>query len=129
MCLLGDEIDKVRDFQARVVGLAMEAEMWTVRCRVVHPGGTTGESQGKTAADEYASEIQRTKRKAMPVSILAYKGLPFQNRRALLGEWLIAFSPQAETLLDSYFTRTPRPAPPRGRRNSRRGGLRKRNTA
>ena len=29
-----------------------------------------------------------------------------------MGEWLIAFTPQAKTLLDSYFTKTLRPDPP-----------------
>ena len=77
MCLLGEKIDNVRAFQARVVGLAMDSEMWTARCRVMHPGGTSGVSQRTTAADEYASETQRTKRKSMPVSLMTYKGLPF----------------------------------------------------
>ena len=84
MCLLGEKIDNVRTFQARVVGLAMDSEMWTARCRVMHPGKTTGMSQRTTAADEYACETLRTKRKSMPVCLLTYKGLAFQLRRGLL---------------------------------------------
>ena len=41
MFLLGEPIDKIRTFQARVVRLATETEMWSARCQMLYPGQTT----------------------------------------------------------------------------------------
>ena len=40
--LLGEPLDKVSKFRTHVVRLAMETGVWAARCRLIHPGGTTG---------------------------------------------------------------------------------------
>ena len=42
MRLLGEPLEKVRMFQAHVVGQFMEAGLWLAKCRVAHPNGTRG---------------------------------------------------------------------------------------
>ena len=64
---LGEDLGEIRSLQARVVVLAMEAEMWTARCRIMHPGGSTGKSQKATAADRVSTgKSQKEVRTAVP---------------------------------------------------------------
>jgi hypothetical protein len=58
MYLLGEPLEKVRTFQSHVVRLAMGADMWAARCRLVHPGGTTGLSSPRAASGEYATALE-----------------------------------------------------------------------
>jgi hypothetical protein len=112
MYLLGEPLEKVRIFQSHVVRLAMEAGMWAARCRLIHPGGTTGLSSRKAASDEYAAELKRTKRRHLPITKRAYLGLPARARRIYLRQWEFAFLTPTEGPLLAWAIRTERPANP-----------------
>ena len=83
ICLLKEPIHKVHTFQARVVRLTMETEMWAARCRRMYPGVATGLSSWEVAADEYADEPQQTERKLMSASRMVYMGLPPPKMKTL----------------------------------------------
>ena len=68
MFLLGEPIDKVNTFRAHATRLALETEMESAHCKMLHPGRTTGITSHKVAADEYADELKRTGMKHLPVS-------------------------------------------------------------
>ena len=58
MFLLKEPIDKIRTFQAHIARLAMETEMWSARCRMIHPGRATDNiAPRKVAADEHAEAL------------------------------------------------------------------------
>ena len=107
MFLLKEPINKIRTSQAHVARFAMETEMWSVCCRVIHPGWTTGISSRKVAADEYAETFQRMERKHTPVSRMLYIGLPSSKRRALIEQLLIALPIRKDTSMDVWLTKTP----------------------
>ena len=80
MCILGKLLDKVHKFQAHVVRLAMETDMWAVRCRMIHPGRTGSVSSRQAAADECAATLLRTGRKDPPITKRIYMGLAARRR-------------------------------------------------
>ena len=110
MYLLGEPLDKVRAFQTHVARLAMKTDMWAARCRMIHPGGTTGISSRKAAAGKYAATLEHRKRKDLPVAKRVYMGLPTRRRKTMMQQWGIAFPTPAEAPLYSWVTRTPGPA-------------------
>ena len=76
MYLLGEPLEKVREFQAHVVRLAMEADIWATRCRMIHPGRTESTYSHKAAADEYAATLLRARRKYLPATKYTWGYLP-----------------------------------------------------
>ena len=84
MYLLREPLEKVRKFQAHVIRLAMETDMWAARCRTIHPGRTESASSRKAAADEYAVTLLRTWRKDLPITKRRYTGLTVRRGREML---------------------------------------------
>ena len=94
--------------------------MWSARCRMLHPGRTTGIVSRKVASDEYAEELKRTEMEHLPASKMLYKGLPSSKKKELLGLWLIAFPTREDTFLDRWLTKTPDLNRPRNKSGGRR---------
>ena len=112
MYLLGEPLDKVRKFQAHVIGLAMETDIWAARCRMIHHGRTGSVSSRKAAAGEYAAALLRTRRKDLPITKRIYMGLPARRRGDMIQQWEVAFPTPAKAPLYAWATRTPGPAEP-----------------
>ena len=79
--------------------------MRAARYRVVHPHDTRGPPSRRKASDEYASELNRSGLKEMPITRRFYVGLPPPRRTPLLAQWKVA-SPAPERLfLDNRIQR------------------------
>ena len=110
--LPGEPLEKVSTFQTHVVRLDMETDTWATRCRLVHPGGTTGSSSRKAVSDEYTATLERTKRKHLPIMKMVYMGLPTQRRKVLMRQWEVAFPTPKKDPLDAWITGTQRSVKP-----------------
>ena len=110
MYLLGEPLEEIQKFQAHVILLATEADMWTTRCRMIHLGRTESASSRKAVADEYAATLLWTKRKNMLITKRVYMGLPARRRRDMTKQWEVAYPTPTKGPLYAWTTRTPGPA-------------------
>ena len=109
MRLLGEPLAEARTFQSQVVRLAMETDMWTERCKLVHPDGTTGLSSRQRASAEYTGELERTGLRQMPVTRRFYMGIAQSKRRTQLALWQTAFAAKATGPMDRFVEKKDKP--------------------